>query len=544
MNAWTVTAMLANLPEGPYLSLGKILTMIVLLLPWLYVATWVNRDVVQVRAPAMRWRLILAAAGLAGVLLWLLLPWYAAGLVIYLLLVAGAGYGYVYDRNRRVKPRNRVLTAEHLTGLMKKRKEAKVEAVTHVKLYDNFTRPVFAPPAEQQDELQAYNLAQGFLHNVVLSRASQADLTVGGEQASVRYVVDGVVQKMPAIARGDAESIVAYIKTLAGLDVEETRRPQEGKMGVEAGDRPLDVMVQTAGSTQGQRMLLKIVQETARTDLDELGMPEPMRERLIALGARPGLLIVSGPKGSGVTSTVYSLLRTHDAFMKQLATLEARPSVDLENVTQITYADKAALPGQLAKLLRRDPDVAAVDLCPTTQVAKVITDAASEKSILLEMRAESSFKALAQWVKLAGDARQEAVGALHAVLCQVLLRKLCPACREAYQPPKELLARLNIPADKVDRFYRPPTQPLVDEKGNPRICETCRGTGYFGREGAFELLEVTDEIRQLVQDNAPLNQIKSACRKNKMLYLQEQGLRKVIAGQTSIEEVVRVSKQK
>ncbi|MCK4626080.1 MAG: type II/IV secretion system protein, partial [Phycisphaerae bacterium] len=173
----------------------------------------------------------------------------------------------------------------------------------------------------------------------------------------------------------------------------------------------------------------------------------------------------------------------------------------------------------------------------------LICEAAVEKSVLLGSAAPSALAALAKWVKIVGNA-DKALTPLKVVTCQMLLRKLCPNCKEAYGPPRDMLAKLNLPAEKINKFYRPPTKPLVDEKGNPFICPTCRGTGYYGRIGAFELLEVTDEIRELVTQNAPLSRIKAACRKNKMLYLQEQALRKVIAGVTSIEEVIRVSKKK
>jgi type II secretory ATPase GspE/PulE/Tfp pilus assembly ATPase PilB-like protein len=129
------------------------------------------------------------------------------------------------------------------------------------------------------------------------------------------------------------------------------------------------------------------------------------------------------------------------------------------------------------------------------------------------------------------------------VLCQILVRKLCPTCREEYRPDPQILAKANIPADKVESFYRTPTKPRLDEKGNPITCQTCQNTGYYGRIGVFELLQVTDEIRQMIAGGAALAAIKSAARKNKMLYLQEQALAKVIAGVTSIQEVIRVSQE-
>jgi type II secretory ATPase GspE/PulE/Tfp pilus assembly ATPase PilB-like protein len=302
--------------------------------------------------------------------------------------------------------------------------------------------------------------------------------------------------------------------------------------------------VRTDGTTHGQRLQLHVVQELARTRLEDLGMPDDLRGRLEKINAvEAGLIIVSAPPGNGLTSTLYSLLRKHDAFMQQLATLESVVTVELENITQQTYRDQTELTGQLGSLLRRDPDVVMLDGCKTPQTAKLICQAAGSKNFLLGMGAENSFVALAKWIKVCGD-RPTAVAPLRAITCQVLLRALCPDCREAYRPPQALLAKLNLPADRIEHFYRPPTRQLTDEKGKPVVCPTCRGTGYRGRTAAFELLEMTEAIRELIVQDASLSQIKSACRKNKMLYLQEQALRKVIAGATSIEEVVRVSKSK
>ena len=538
-------AMLGVLPTGGYFSLVKILVMIVLLLPWLYACTWVHRDTKAVHVSQVGWPSAVLGAGAAGVLLWLLIPIYAVGTLLYMALAYGSCISYVVMRNRKVIPSARVLTSEHIASLFKSKKSQIVGIVQRLKIYDALGRPVLPPTEDQPSECQTYNLTQDFLHSVVIFRASQADMVAGGDQAVVRFIVDGVLQKRPPLEPADAEGVINYIKDKAGLDVEDRRRPQNGKIGVEMGAVTLDIMVAAAGTNQGQRVLLKVVQEATRTNLDELGMSEDVQQRLENLNeGRSGLIIVSGSGGSGVTSTIYSLMRRQDAFMKQLATLEARPAVDLENVTQSSYEDQTQLPDRLSSLMRRDPDVMAIDRCDTGPGAAVIVEAAAAKSMILGMSADSAFKALAKWLKLAGDARAEAVRPLLAVTCQTLLRKLCPTCKEAYRPARDLLARLNLPADRIDKFYRPPTKPLVDEKGVPRICETCRGTGYFGRTGAFEMLELNDEIRELILAGAALNRIRAACRKNKMLYLQEQGLRKVIEGVTSIDEVIRVSKKK
>ena len=538
--------MLSAIPEsGGYFSTLKIAVMLVLLPPWLYALTWMNKDVDRVHARKLPWILATMGGGATGLLLWLAIDLYLVGLGSFLLLAYGTTISYVLFRNRRVIPGYRVLTAQHLSNFAARQKPQKVDVVQKLKFYDSLARPFFAPPEEQAQDRQAYNLVQTLLYDALSLRASEVDLAPAGMENSVRFVIDGVALKRPSLTREDADTIIAFIKKLAGMNVEDVRRPQTGKLGADAGAQIMDIKVATAGTTSGQRLQLRFVQELAQTRLEELGMPPELQGRLEELNAATGgLIVVSGPRGSGVTSTLYSLLRRHDAFMKQLATLEQSPAVEMENVTHNRYKDAAELPTKLASVLRRDPDVVMVDRCESLQVADLITEGAQKKNILLGMSGESSFVALARWVKLCGGDRAKALASLKAVTSQVLIRKLCPACKEAYRPARDLVAKLNLPADKCDKFFRPPTKPLVDEKGRPMTCATCRNTHYYGRAGVFELLEITPEIRELILGDAAVSKIKAACRKNRMLYLQEQGLRKVMEGVTGIEEVVRVTKTK
>jgi general secretion pathway protein E len=540
---WTMLG--AVPPSGAYFSIFKIIVILVVLLPWLYASTWINKDAVRVHASQTMWSSIALACGIVPVLVWVLVPWFLVGLGLYVAAFGSVLGSYVVFRNKRVVPTARVLTSEHLRSLLVPKKAKKVEVVQRMKLYDNLGRPVFPPGEGEMEQREAYNLTQNFLHNVVMHRASDVDLTPTASQTSVRFVIDGVLQRRPAAEPADAEKVIDYVKAIGGLNVEEKRRPQTGRISMEVGAVFLDGSVTTAGTTHGQRMQLRVVQEAVRTNLDDLGMPDDVRKRVGEINYTDnGLMIVSGQRSNGVTSTMYSLLREHDAFMLNLATLEVSPTVELETITQNKYRDQMDLPGRLASVLRRDPDVVLIDRCDTAQAAQVICEAAARINVLLGVTADSSFKALAKWVKLAGEQREEAMRLLKAILCQVLLRKLCPNCKEPYRPARDLVAKLNLPAEKIEKFYRTPTKPLTDEKGNPIVCPTCRGTGYYGRTAAFELMDVNDEIRQLVCQSGSLSRIKAACRKNKMLYLQEQALRKVIEGVTSIEEVIRVSKTK
>jgi type II secretory ATPase GspE/PulE/Tfp pilus assembly ATPase PilB-like protein len=535
-------APLASIPTGGYISIVKVIGMFVLVTPWLIAAPWVHRDSKTVRAPSGLWGSLALGIGAGGFVVWLLLPYYLAGLLLYVLAVLAVFISYFAYRNGRVSEDRRVSIASLFKRTVKEELE---RPLTKLRIYDSTTQIVIVPGENApQDLIHAYNLAQDLLYEMVWRRASDVDLMPTGQQVRVRFVIDGVPISRPALSLADSEALVQYLKPLAGLSPDERRRPQKGQIAVDNVGTQVDIVLAMAGTTGGQRLQARVVQEFVQTNLDELGMNDEVRQEVRRLNQNTrGLFIVSGRPGSGITSTLFSLLREHDAFIKQLATLEAEASIDLENITHHSYGDPRRLSEQLASVLRRDPDVIMVDRCPDTETAQLICKAAQKKRVLLGMHAGDSFTALAKWVKVCGHP-DPAMAVLDGVLCQMLLRMLCTKCREPYKPDRALLIKANIPADKIDVFFRPPTKPLTDEKGNVYTCSSCQGSGYFGRTAAFELLEITDELKRLVTTGASLVQIKSAARKRRMLYLQEQALRKVISRQTSVQEVIRVSQQK
>jgi len=528
-----------------YTSPLKIIIMLLLITPWLYVAPWVQKDAHHVRAPEPLWSALLLGAGAAGVLLWLIIPMYLLGLAIYIVLTGAALGAYVVYRNSRVPQEHRILTAAHIASGLRRNPASQIEIISRVKLYDSNARTVLAPDNKTAgiNERTTYNAAQELLQDIIWRRASEADLSPVGQHARVKLIIDGVAIDRPTMSHADSEAIIQYLKGIGGMDVNELRRPQKGQIFADYVGGRIDIELFTTGTTGGQRMQFRIIQEIIRTNLDELGMSEEVLNRVRQMNqAGSGLIIVSARPKNGATSTIYSMLRDQDAFIKQLVTLEATPAVDLENITQYAYERTERLGASLASALRRDPDIVMVDTCPDRETAEIIIQAAQSKTVLLGMKAPDSFTALAKWVKVCGDA-SAAVKPLLGVLCQMLLRKLCVSCRQDYRPDPQRLAKLNLSASQAEKLYRPPTGPLTDEKGRPIVCQSCQGSGYVGRTAAFELLEITDELRQLVADNASLSQIRAASRRNNMLYLQEQALRKVIDGVTSIQEVVRVLQQ-
>ncbi len=532
----------AALPAGGYISLFKLVFMLLVLTPWIFILPWVFDDARKFGRLQPIWTAAVMAAGILSFIIWLLVPIYLIGLGVHLILTWATCISYVYYRDQKVQPEGRVLTSEHLKGILTFQRSAKkIDVLEKVKIYGDDGKPKGESAGNQQRRI--YNMAQDFLYDVIYHRASEVDITPAGNNARVRFVIDGVVNERPPMELPDSQALIQFLKASAGMDPNEIRKPQKGSISIDLGGvgNATDMMITTDGTTQGQKMRLKVVQEIARTKLDELGITDDVMGKLRQMIASDnGLIIVSAPAGNGLTSTLYSLLREHDAYVKQIMAFESKNIIDLENVTQRTYSSDNDLESELQAGLRLDPDVVMVDKCPDKRTAELITQAAQSKNVLLGIRASSAFQALAKWVKVRGDAAG-ATENLLGVLCQVLVRKLCPNCREAYHPDPKMLAKANIPADQARQFYRPPTKPLTDEKGNEITCMTCQGTGYFGRTGVFELLKINDEIRQLIIENASLDKIKTTCRKQKMLYLQEQALKKVISGETSVREVIRVT---
>ena len=373
------------------------------------------------------------------------------------------------------------------------------------------------------------------------------EVVAGKDKCRVVYRVDGVPAELPeGIPPESGERIFGYLKRIAGLNVEEVRRPQVGRIKcalIGHTGPPGVTEVRTSGTTAGERLALRIQSGPAVMRLPDLGFAAQRVDTVKHFMSKShGLLILSAPSRHGLTSTQYAILRSHDVYMNNIHALEREKLLELDNVTQQLFegANKDLnYARMLQTVLRREPDIVMVDECDDHETSLVASRAAAEdRKIYMGLRAKDSFDALSKYLALLSDNELASKGLL-GVINQRLVRVLCTQCREAFQPDAATLTKLNLPADKIDKFFRPPSEKKLDRKGKPILCPNCQGTGYTGRTGIFEVLNVDPAVAALIKEGAPINRIKAQCRKNKMYYLQEEGLLKVIDGTTSMNEILR-----
>ncbi|MBN2063881.1 MAG: Flp pilus assembly complex ATPase component TadA [Sedimentisphaerales bacterium] len=545
-----MNVLLQAVPIGGYIAIWKVLIFVLLFIIWAATGQWIDKDSVMVRSNRSFWNNIYMGCGAAIVAVWFILPavfWLL--LLMYTIVWGTVVIAYVMHRNSRVPSNETILTVDHIKFVLSNLFSGKSEKKSHRRLVFISVNDNDLPvPHKEDKEYNGYIVAESLVHDLWFKRVSHAELVpVSAEEYKMRYIIDGVASVGEEIDRDDALDGIKYLKAVAGLDVTERRRPQEGSFfTIRTGDDTTEWRITTSGSKQGEQVVFDRNEEYEDLPLEDLGMHPDQIEQVKDIIDRPsGVVVVGGEAGSGVTSTLYSLVRKHDAFIKNIYSLEKDVISDLDNITQKQIENgsgAASHANQLKSVLHSDPDVIMVDLCDEADMAKMVAKSAKvdSKKFYIGMKATDMFSALDMWVKSVGDPKL-AAEQLQAITCQRLVRKLCETCREAYIPDANMIKKLNLSAEKVKHLYRPPSEIFYDKKGNPILCDDCRGSGYMGRTAIYEILVISSDVRKLIAAGAPMSEIKSQCRKEKVLYLQEQALRAVIAGRTSIKEVLRVT---
>lgn len=545
-------SVLAALPDrSSYINPYKILVVVVLLFAWAYIVQWIDRDTDVVKTKREHWNTIVAAGSFVAFFALFIPPWsgilFLAGVGFWLAVFGGAAAFYVAHRNGRVAAPARVLTAAHLKRVLggAGKSKGKLDKGMRVRIVDHSGDAVDKP--DDPDEYMEYDAAQEFLYSVLWRRSSEVDVIAGKEKFRVVYRIDGVASEDPdGLDPTEGERVLRYLKKVAGLNVDEIRKPQRGSIEAALLSQDGDAgrtTVHTSGTTAGERLRLHVESGAELFRIHLLGFSPPRLDIVKQIISKPtGLFLQSAPARQGLTTTQYAMVRVHDAYIQNIHTLERRPLLDLDNVTQQVFDgsnDEVHYARMLQTVLRREPNVVLVSDCENQETAQIASRAASDdRKIYLSIHAKDSFDALSKYLRLLND-NALAAKALLGVMCQRLVRILCKDCREAYKPDPATLKKLNLPGDKIETFYRPPSEPATDKRGRPIVCPSCQGSGYVGRTGVYEVLIVDSSVAKLIEEGTPINRIKAQCRKNKMYYLQEEALLKVIDGTTSMKEVLR-----
>jgi type II secretory ATPase GspE/PulE/Tfp pilus assembly ATPase PilB-like protein len=363
--------------------------------------------------------------------------------------------------------------------------------------------------------------------------ASDIHLEATRDGVRVRCRLDGVLQPAADPPAHLDRAVISRIKLLADLDIAERRRPQDGRVRVRLQGRELDLRVSTVPTIFGESVVLRLLDRGDRElALHDLGLPPGLLAAMQLLARRPhGLLLVTGPTGSGKTTTLYAALALRDASSEKIITIEDPVEVAWDRVTQVPVAAKTGVTfaAMLRSMLRQDPDVLLVGEMRDAETADLAIRAALTGHVVFStLHTNDAIGAIPRLLDL--GVPPYLIGAtVEAVLAQRLVRRICEPCREPYLPDAVTLDRLAAEGEAMSGLTR------------GHGCAACRGTGYRGRTGVFELLRMTDDVRALLDARPSRAQLIERARASGMVSLRADGWAKVRAGITTVEEVLRVT---
>ncbi|PKM26326.1 MAG: type II secretion system protein GspE [Gammaproteobacteria bacterium HGW-Gammaproteobacteria-13] len=387
---------------------------------------------------------------------------------------------------------------------------------------------------EQEDDAPIIRLINAILGEAIKENASDIHLETFEKRLVVRFRVDGILREVLEPKRELAALLVSRIKVMARLDIAEKRIPQDGRISLKVGGREVDVRVSTLPSANGERVVLRLLDKQAgRLNLQHLGMSARDRDLMEATVRKPhGILLVTGPTGSGKTTTLYASLVSLNDRTRNILTVEDPIEYHLEGIgqTQVNSKVDMTFARGLRAILRQDPDVVMVGEIRDKETAEIAVQASLTGHLVLStLHTNSAIGAITRLVDM-GIEPFLLSSSLLGVLAQRLVRVLCPHCKEAYQADEAECKLLGVP------FVQPPT--LYHARG----CAECHQQGYRGRTGIYELVVFDDHLRTLIH-NAASEQDMTRHARSLGPSIREDGRRKVLEGATTVEEVLRVTRE-
>ena len=371
------------------------------------------------------------------------------------------------------------------------------------------------------------------MQQAIRDRASDIHFEPFEKNFRIRYRVDGALYEMPPPPKSMAIPVISRVKIISGLNISERRRPQDGRIQLRVGGRPIDLRVSCLPTSYGESVVLRVLDRTVvNLDLEALGLSDNILKQLRELIHLPnGILLVTGPTGSGKTTTLYSALKEINDPADKLLTAEDPVEYDIEGIMQVPINDAVGMTfgKALRAFLRQDPDRILVGEIRDFETAQIAIEASlTGHFVFSTLHTNDSASTVTRLIDM-GVEPFLICSSLSGVLSQRLIRRVCKNCKVEYDPTDEDLERLQLTRDEVAGHK------FCYGKG----CKKCNNTGYKGRKALVELMVIDNSIRELIYANAPMAKIRDRAIENGMLPIRDDGILAIINGETSVDEVVK-----
>lgn len=388
------------------------------------------------------------------------------------------------------------------------------------------------------DDKPAVQLVNQIINNAIKSGASDVHIEALEKILRVRFRIDGVLQEVMQNPIKIFPSVVSRVKVLGGMDIAEKRVPQDGRATVRYEDKTLDVRIATMPTVYGEKIVMRLLERNkGNISIKDIHFSERQFPRFDKAIHMPyGFVLVTGPTGSGKSTTLYATLAEISTLEKNVITLEDPVERRMAGINQVQMNNRAGMTfaAALRSVLRSDPDIVMVGEIRDGETAKIAVEAALTGHMVLSTLHTNDAAGAVTRLEEMGVEPFLTASSLVGVLAQRLVRKLCPKCKEEYTLTREEMLKI-LPDFPLEEYPQE-----VYRVYKPKGCLTCNNTGYKGREAVFEFLTVTEEMKKLILDRANGSQIKKLAMEQGMFTLKNEGIYKVMEGRTSIEELLRV----
>jgi len=429
-----------------------------------------------------------------------------------------------------------VATRRNLDRALDSAYRATRDVGSHVQAYearDQLRREAAQLDTAGSEDAPVVRVVQMVITQGLRDRASDIHIEPSGDRVRVRYRIDGALTDVLDLPGSIGPAIVSRVKILGGMNIVERRRPQDGQISMEVEGREVDIRVATTAVVGGEKVVMRLLDKSRPLfKLEQLGMAPDVADRYSGLIHSPyGMVICAGPTGGGKTTTLYASLGELDSPERNIMTIEDPVEYTFDSINQIQINEQAGITfaGGLKSILRQDPDIILVGEIRDVDTARIaVQSALTGHFVLSSLHATEAVSALYRLLDMGIESFLIA-SSITAVVAQRLVRRSCTSCLEPYQPTAEELAFLRaFGSDEPEHGF-------VHGVG----CQLCAQTGFLERIGVYELLAVTDEVRELIVDRAPQDQMRKVAQHQGMRTLQEQAVQLVQAGTTTAAEVMR-----